>query len=118
MRPKEVCCGNFCERFYYPDKRKVQLASHFPFLPVLNVKVMPGGAAAILQPEGNKQDKGNTKIEDPAGHQWLMTVILTTQGEEIRKIEVQSQPRQIVCKTLSRKKKSITKKGWWSGSRY
>jgi hypothetical protein len=34
----------------------------------------------------------------------------------MRMIAVQSQPRQIVCETLSRKK-SITKKGWWSGSR-
>jgi hypothetical protein len=32
-----------------------------------------------------------------------------TQGSEIRRIEVQSQPRQIVHETLSRKK-SITKK--------
>jgi hypothetical protein len=32
-----------------------------------------------------------------------MPIILTTQEAEIRRIEVQSQPRQIVCETLSQK---------------
>jgi hypothetical protein len=32
---------------------------------------------------------------------WLTPVILATQGAEIRRIEVRSQPRQIVCETLS-----------------
>jgi hypothetical protein len=45
-----------------------------------------------------------------------MPVILATQEAEIRRIEVSSQPGQIVCETISRKK-SITKKGWWSGLR-
>jgi hypothetical protein len=35
---------------------------------------------------------------------WLMPIILTTQEAEIRRITVRSQPRQIVHKTLSRKK--------------
>jgi hypothetical protein len=34
---------------------------------------------------------------------WLTPVILTTQEAEIRRFEVQSQPRQIVCETLSKK---------------
>jgi hypothetical protein len=51
-----------------------------------------------------------------AGFWWLTPVILTTQETEIRRIKVQSQPRQIVHKTLSWKI-HITKKGWWSGSR-
>jgi hypothetical protein len=34
---------------------------------------------------------------------WLTPIILATQEAEIRRIEVQSQPRQIVCKTLSQK---------------
>jgi hypothetical protein len=38
-----------------------------------------------------------------------------TQEAEIRRIEVQSQLREIVCETIL--KKTITKKGWWSGSR-
>jgi hypothetical protein len=32
--------------------------------------------------------------------QWLMAVILATQETEIRRIMVQSQPRQIVLETL------------------
>jgi hypothetical protein len=40
---------------------------------------------------------------------WLTPVILAIQEAEIRRIMVQSQPRQIVHKTLL--KKPITKKG-------
>jgi hypothetical protein len=39
-----------------------------------------------------------------AGCQWLTPIILATQEAEIRKMMVQSQPGQIVCKTLSQKK--------------
>jgi hypothetical protein len=35
--------------------------------------------------------------------QRLTPVILATQEAEIRRIAVQSQPRQIICETLSRK---------------
>jgi hypothetical protein len=38
-----------------------------------------------------------------------MPIILATQEAEIRRIAVQSQPRQIVCETLF--KKSLYKKG-------
>jgi hypothetical protein len=51
-----------------------------------------------------------------AGCQWLIPVILATQEAEIRRIAVGSQPKQIVLKTLSQKKKS-QKMDWWSGSR-
>jgi hypothetical protein len=47
-------------------------------------------------------------------HNRAMPVILATQEAEIRRIAVQSQPKQIVCETTS--KNPITKKGWWSGS--
>jgi hypothetical protein len=47
-----------------------------------------------------------------------MSVILATQDTEIRKIMIQSQSQEIVGEILSqKKKKKITKKGWWSGSR-
>jgi hypothetical protein len=52
----------------------------------------------------------------PAGHQWLTSVILATQETEIRRIVVESQPGQIICKILSQKT-PLPKKGWWSGSR-
>jgi hypothetical protein len=45
-----------------------------------------------------------------------MPIILATQKAEIRRISVQSQPRQIVRETPPILKKPITKKkGWWRG---
>jgi hypothetical protein len=41
-----------------------------------------------------------SKEKKQAGYQWLITVVLVTQEAEIRRIEVQSQPRQIVHKIL------------------
>jgi hypothetical protein len=54
-------------------------------------------------------------VSEPAW--WLKPVIPATQKAAIRRITVKSQPSQIVHKTPSqKKKKKITKKGWWSGS--
>jgi hypothetical protein len=61
------------------------------------------------------QDPVTEKKE--AGHQWLTPVIPITQETEIRKIAVQSQPRKIVHKTLSKKNSSQKKKICWSASR-
>jgi hypothetical protein len=41
-----------------------------------------------------------------AGHWWLTPIILAIQKAEIRRIAVQSQPRQIVPETLSQKNPS------------
>jgi hypothetical protein len=43
------------------------------------------------------------KKKQVVGHWWLIPVILAAQEAEVRRIAVQSQPRQIVHKTLSRK---------------
>jgi hypothetical protein len=42
--------------------------------------------------------------------QWLTLVILANQEAKIRRIAVQSQPGQIVCDTLSQKKKKKSQK--------
>jgi hypothetical protein len=43
------------------------------------------------------------KTTDDTGSQWLTPVILATQEAEIRRIKVESQPRQIVHEILSQK---------------
>jgi hypothetical protein len=42
-----------------------------------------------------------------AGHRWLTPIILPTQEAAIRKIEVQSQPGQIVLETYLEKNKKV-----------
>jgi hypothetical protein len=44
-------------------------------------------------------------------HQRLTSVILATQEAEIRRIAVQSQPGEVVCKTLSSKNPSQKRAG-------
>jgi hypothetical protein len=39
------------------------------------------------------------------GHQWWLTPVILATQTEIRRIMVQSQPGQIVCESLSQKKK-------------
>jgi hypothetical protein len=63
--------------------------------------------------EAEIKAKGQLKIAKRARHWWVMPVILATQEADIRRILVQSQPRQIVLETLSQKKPfTHTKKGW------
>jgi hypothetical protein len=53
-----------------------------------------------LRPSAAKKKK---KEEEEAGSWWLKPVVLATQEAEIRRIRVQSQPRQIAQETLSQK---------------
>jgi hypothetical protein len=43
------------------------------------------------------------KNQKLARRRWLSSLILATQEADIRRIAVRSQPRQIVCETLSQK---------------
>jgi hypothetical protein len=55
------------------------------------------------------QKQASKRLSKEAGHWWFMSVILATQEAEIRRIVVQTQPVQIVCETLSQKKKNHKK---------
>jgi hypothetical protein len=46
-------------------------------------------------------DTGKARKQQCSWHQGLRPVILATQEADIRRIEVQSQAEEIVCKTLS-----------------
>jgi hypothetical protein len=50
------------------------------------------------------------KMINYAGCRWLTPIILATQEAEIRRMEAQSQPGQIVHETLSPKKNPSQKK--------
>jgi hypothetical protein len=52
-----------------------------------------------------------SEIFHEAGYRWLLPTILAAQEAEIRRTEVQSQPRQIVLKTLSQKNPSQKRAG-------
>jgi predicted P-loop ATPase len=47
--------------------------------------------------------EGSQEGEYEAGHWWITSVILATQEAELRRVVVQSQPRQIVHEILSQK---------------
>jgi hypothetical protein len=63
-----------------------------------------GGSRSRLTLACSKTPSQKQSVQ--AGRQWLMPVILTTQKAEIGRTVVQSQPRQIVRETLSRKDQS------------
>jgi hypothetical protein len=54
----------------------------------------------ILRELWNNYSMFKTCYKPGARCQWFTPVILATQEAEIRRIAVQSQPRQIVCKNL------------------
>jgi hypothetical protein len=63
--------------------------------------------SAFSQGEGKiRITKGKMKNRVLSRHLWFTPVIPATQKAEIRRIAVQSQPKQIIHETLSRKKPS------------
>jgi hypothetical protein len=62
--------------------------------------LMPSKHEALNSTPSTAKNR-QTEKRRMAGHQWLTPVILASQEAEIRKIPVQSQPGQIVHKTLS-----------------
>jgi hypothetical protein len=52
-----------------------------------------------------------SNISFAVGCQWLTPISLATQEAKIRRTEVRSQPRQIVCETLSQKYPSQKRAG-------
>jgi hypothetical protein len=50
-----------------------------------------------------KEWKEVVRSDSLARHRWLTPIILATQEAKIRRISVPSQPRQVVCETLSQK---------------
>jgi hypothetical protein len=55
-----------------------------------------------IETKKSKQKKSSLK-QTETRHWWLTPVILDTQEAEIRRITVQNQPGQIVCKTYLEK---------------
>jgi hypothetical protein len=58
-----------------------------------------------------KEGSCQTKSKLYARHRWHTAVILVTWEAKIRRTAIQGQPNQTVCKTLSQKYPTHTKKG-------
>jgi hypothetical protein len=70
-------------------------------------------------PDSESWGKLSSKdCEFEAVHPGLTPVILATQKAEITRIRDPTQPGQTVHERPCVQKKPITKKGWWSGSRW
>jgi hypothetical protein len=78
---------------------------HPPVVPVTQDHLIPD-----VQGQPGQQSETLSQINS-AGCQWLTPIILTTEEAEIRRIDVQSQPGQIVLETLSRKNPSQKRSG-------
>jgi hypothetical protein len=81
------------------------MPSVFLFLLSINVDLMGSSCH-------RNSKRTDFKMERTTGHRWLTPVIPATQEAEIRRIEDQSQLREIVLETLCwGKKKTLHKKG-------
>jgi hypothetical protein len=69
-----------------------------------NLSADPKPVSVVIKKK-KKTTKNKTRCR------WLTPIILATQEAKIRRITVQSQSGQTVCKTLSRKKPSQKKTG-------
>jgi hypothetical protein len=65
--------------------------------------------------QARKREKKYLTVKKRGRYSWFISIILATQGTEIRTITVQTQPQANSSGDPSLRKKG-TKKGWWSGS--
>jgi hypothetical protein len=86
----------------------------------INIKLRVGGVAQVVEQLPNRCKAQNsshsTKINKSTNKtlnwaQWFTPVNLATQETEIRRISIQSQPRQIVPETLTQKNPSQKRAG-------
>jgi hypothetical protein len=100
--------------WYHTMRLAIYLSNLLPKAhnPSLIIRKIPTGSQTVKYLTTTPQ-----KSQGWAGHWWLTHVIPATQEAAIRRIEVQSQHGQNSSQD-SISKKNITKRGWWSGSRY
>jgi hypothetical protein len=115
------CCGHHLSSLSPPSAHNLLCGS--PPSPISSSQLLSGSHSHYFQfTSGEPHRAGETHPRTPpltpsvniltrARHWRLTSVILATQEAEIRRIEVQSQPKQVVQETLSQKSPSQKRAG-------